>query len=66
VADDFSHELGDPAENLLEVALGLRSTGTCTAPTSVRSQPLGIGRGLEAKPVLARTPARENRIYRQR
>ena len=66
VADDFSHDLGDPAEDLLEVALGLRSTGLCTAPTSVRPQPLGIGRRLESSPVLAKTPERENRIYRQR
>jgi len=66
VADDFSHELGDPAENLLEVALGLRSTGTCTAPTSLRPQPLGIGRRAESQPALTRTPERENRIYRQR
>lgn len=66
VADDFGHELGDPAENLLEVALGLRSTGACTAPTSLRPQPLGIGRSLGSKPALTRTPERENRIYRQR
>ena len=66
VADDFGHELGDPAENLLEVALGLRSTGTCTAPTSLRPQPLGIGRRAESQPALTRTPERENRIYRQR
>ena len=44
VADDFNHALGDPAENQLEVALGLRNTGMCTAPTSVRAQPFGIGR----------------------
>ena len=66
VADDFSHELGDPAENQLEVALGLRSTGMCTAPTSLRAQPLGIGRRGGSGPVLTRTPERENRIYRQR
>ena len=66
VADDFSHELGDPGENQLEVALGLRNTGACTAPTSMRAQALGIGRKIDSGPVLARTPARENRIYRPR
>jgi C-terminal processing protease CtpA/Prc len=66
VADDFSRELGDPAENQLEVALGLRNTGACTAPTSVRAQALGIGRKIDSGPVLARTPERENRLYRQR
>ena len=64
VADDFSHALGDPAENLLEVALGLRNTGACTAPTSMRAQALGIARKIESGPVLKRTPERENRIYR--
>ena len=66
VADDFGHELGDPAENQLEVALGLRNTGACTAPTSLRAQALGIGRKIDSGPVLARTPERENRLYRLR
>ena len=65
VADDFGHELGDPAENQLEVALGLRSTGACTAPTSMRAQALGVARKIDSGPVLKRTPERENRIYRQ-
>jgi hypothetical protein len=66
VADDFSHALGDPAENQLEVALGLRDTGACTAPTSMRAQALGIARRIDSGPVLKRTPERENRIYRTR
>ena len=66
VADDFSHALGDPAENQLEVALGLRNTGACTAPTSMRAQALGIARKIDSGPVLKRTPERENRIYRSR
>ena len=66
VADDFAHALGDPAENQLEVALGLRNTGACTAPTSMRAQALGIARRIDSGPVLKRTPERENRIYRQR
>jgi len=64
VADDFSHALGDPAENQLEVALGLRNTGACTVPTGTRAQALGIARRLDSGPVLKRTPERENRIYR--
>lgn len=62
VADDFTHALGDPAENQLEVALGLRNGGTCITPLAKPSklQPS------EARPpsVLVRTPFRENRIYR--
>ena len=66
VADDFGHPLGDPAENQLEVALGLRNTGTCTAPTGMRAQALGVARKIDSGPVLKRTPERENRIYRPR
>ena len=33
VADDYNHQLGDPAEAQLSTALGMRSTGACT-PTS--------------------------------
>ncbi|MEO8523583.1 MAG: S41 family peptidase [Caldimonas sp.] len=65
VADDFAHALGDPAENQLEVALGLRNTGACTPPTSVRSGVLSANRNATPTgPVLVRSPFRENRIYR--
>jgi hypothetical protein len=66
VADDFTHPLGDPAENQLEVALGLRNTGACSPPTSLRAGTLSASRLAEATkgPVLVRTPLRENRIYR--
>ena len=62
VADDFTHALGDPAENQLEVALGLRNGGTCITPIAKQSKQ----QASEAKPlpVLVRSPARENRIYR--
>ncbi len=66
VADDFSHALGDPAEDQLEVALGLRNTGACTVPSSTRARVLGVGRSLASGPVLVRPPTRENRIYRSR
>ena len=67
VADDFSHALGDPAENQLEVALSLRNTGVCQPPTGVRAGTLSAVRaradGTSAS-VLVRSPFRENRIYR--
>jgi carboxyl-terminal processing protease len=66
VPDDFTHALGDPAESQLEVALGLRNTGACTAPTGTRAQAMGIARSARSGPVLVRTPNRENRIYRAR
>ena len=61
VADDFSHALGDPAENQLEVALGLRNSGTCTTPIGV-ARKATVG-DLQSSPVLVRSPFRENRIY---
>lgn len=67
VADDFTHALGDPAENQLEVALGLRNTGTCITPLSTRARGLGADHSLAdapTGPVLVRSPFRENRIYR--
>ncbi|MGZ5236223.1 MAG: S41 family peptidase [Caldimonas sp.] len=67
VPDDFSRALGDPLENQLEVALGLRNTGTCIAPTGARLRGLGVDRSTAnapSGPVLVRSPFRENRIYR--
>jgi carboxyl-terminal processing protease len=65
VADDFTHALGDPAENQLEVALGLRKTGVCTAPVAAAPGML-VKRLVDgvATPVLIRSPLRENRLYR--
>ncbi|MCA8902273.1 MAG: peptidase, partial [Hyphomonas sp.] len=44
--DDLSHELGDPAENLLSTALAYRETGSCPAPvtavTGPDAQPLAL------------------------
>ena len=67
VADDFTRALGDPLENQLEVALSLRTTGTCQPPTSVRARPLNASRAQAdgtSGPVLVRSPFHENRIYR--
>ena len=41
VADDYGHELGDPAERLLSTALGYRANGACPAqPQALRSSTL--------------------------
>ncbi|HEX7643147.1 MAG TPA: DUF4214 domain-containing protein [Noviherbaspirillum sp.] len=57
-SDDFSHQLGDPGETMLATALQYRATGSCPAASLKREQ-------REAKPVLVRSPARENRILRR-
>ncbi len=65
VADDFTKALGDPGENQLEVALGLRNTGTCITPLSLRERGLSAQRSaVSTGPVLVRSPFRENRILR--
>jgi len=37
IADDFSLELGDPSENMLEWAIAKRTTGTCPAASVAQS-----------------------------
>lgn len=60
VDDDFTHQLGDPAEGQLATALYYRSNGgTCPA------SPLVIEAKRPRVPVLMRSAARENRILRQ-
>ena len=45
VADDFSHEVGDPAEGMLAAALSYRATGACPASAMrARSVPLQLVR----------------------
>jgi carboxyl-terminal processing protease len=39
VADDFTHELGDPDEGRLAAALGYRASGACTVPPSGSTSP---------------------------
>jgi hypothetical protein len=58
VADDFGHDLGDPAETRLAVALGFRSGSPCPARTS-RSLALVAG-GEDV--TMVRNPFLENRI----
>ena len=63
VADDFTHALGDPAENRLAAALSYRATGSCPAGTSPSAM---TGKSLIPEPQLFRSPLRENRILLQR
>ncbi|MEO7762099.1 MAG: S41 family peptidase, partial [Casimicrobiaceae bacterium] len=59
VPDDFTHQLGDPNEGRLAVALNYRATGSCgfTGVSAKSFQP---------DPVLFRNPLRENRILLKR
>ena len=65
-SDDFTHALGDPLENQLNVALGYRANATCTALAST-SRPGVLASALNpmAKPMLVRNAFRENRILRK-
>lgn len=68
VADDFGHQLGDPAEARLAAALNLRSAGACPVPSSSKTsagaaldkpQPTPLA---EQPYLLDRSPLRENRL----
>lgn len=57
VADDFSHALGDPREDLLATALSYRDSGGC---------PVGVKRASDRPPLkLLRSPLRENMIIKR-
>jgi hypothetical protein len=60
VADDFGHDLGDPLETRLAVALGFRSGNPCPAPTSRALMRVAVAEGEEV--TLVRNPFLENRI----
>ncbi len=60
VADDFSKQLGDPAEARLAAVLQYRSNGTCPAAPA-----LAMARRQLPEPQLVRSAARENRILRR-
>ncbi|HEY0857080.1 MAG TPA: S41 family peptidase [Albitalea sp.] len=51
VADDFSGELGDPAEKLAAAAQGYLSSGVCPAVSEGRTSGWGARRGMRAVPV---------------
>ena len=61
VADDFTHQLGDPAEGRLAAALGYRRAGSCTVPASGLSGPVIDA---QAQMSLHRAPLRENAFVR--
>ncbi|MEP6874695.1 MAG: S41 family peptidase [Burkholderiales bacterium] len=61
-SDDFTHQLGDPAEGRLAAALTYRATGVC-APVA-KAQGVG-GVAALPEPTLMRNPLRENRIFRR-
>jgi C-terminal processing protease CtpA/Prc len=59
VADDFMHDLGDPAEARLAAALGFRNNGSCPPVSMMRS----LARVAGGEDVtLVRNPFLENRI----
>jgi carboxyl-terminal processing protease len=63
VADDFGHDLGDPAEGRLAAALTLRNTGACPVPSSSSKGEVEQRKAEAAGTAyLVRPPVRENRI----
>jgi hypothetical protein len=57
VADDFNHQLGDPTEGRLAVALNYRATGSCTIAGAA-----SVAKSAMPDPRVIRSPARVNRI----
>jgi carboxyl-terminal processing protease len=68
VADDFGHQLGDPAEARLAAALNQRSGGACPVPGSTKTAARATLDKSQAVPqaeqpyLLDRSPLRENRL----
>ena len=65
VADDFSQQLGNPAENRLEVALAYQAGQGCSAPTAAVQQALGKPAPQRAEPIVWRSLFDSNRIMRR-
>lgn len=67
VADDFSEQLGNPAEDRLAVALALRDGNSCDAPGGFAQEaPASSARRLQsAEPVVPRSLFDSNRIMRR-
>ena len=59
IADDFTHALGDPGENRLEVALNYAATGSCGTPTA---NALTRASGLRGDGEVLKSVWRQNRI----
>jgi hypothetical protein len=65
VVDDFTHELGDPKEARLAVALHLLGGGVCPTPPSVSKADIAMRKAeAERVPYLVRSPILENRLLR--
>ncbi|HSD19843.1 MAG TPA: S41 family peptidase [Anaeromyxobacter sp.] len=65
VADDFGHDLGDPAEARLAAALAYRATGRCPATvtaTGTAVQALTAEAALAGEGEIIKSPWRQNRI----
>ncbi len=67
VADDFSQQLGDLAEDRLEVALAYIEGEGCIAPAALANDRLGIAvvRDTEAEPQVMRPAVETLRIMRK-
>jgi hypothetical protein len=63
--DDFTHQLGDVAENRLEQALSYRDVGTCVALATLSTQTVGARSLSSAQGVMPKSIWRANRIMRQ-
>jgi carboxyl-terminal processing protease len=65
VVDDFTHELGDPKEARLAVALHLLGGGVCPTPASASKTDMAMRKAeAERVPYLVRSPILENRLLR--
>ncbi|WP_239142711.1 S41 family peptidase [Variovorax sp. WS11] len=65
VVDDFTHELGDPKEARLAVALHLLGGGVCPTPASASKTDIAMRKAeAERVPYLVRSPILENRLLR--
>jgi C-terminal processing protease CtpA/Prc len=64
VADDFSHQLGDPAEGRLAATLQYRSFGLCPTPPSGIANPTAAAKARAADGIAIKSTWRRNRIFR--
>ena len=65
VADDFTHQLGDPGENRLESALAYRDLGTCVALATLSTDASGLKPLSAVEGVVPKSIWHTNRILRE-
>jgi hypothetical protein len=65
VADDFTHQLGDPGENRLESALAYRDLGTCVALATLATDASGAKSLSAVEGVVPKSIWQTNRILRE-